>query len=146
MEEWRIVEGFTKYEVSNMGNVRRDGKVLKSCINSHGYLIVGFYKHTRKIHRLVALAFIPNLENKPEIDHIDRNKLNNTVENLRWATHGENSLNRDIPLGVSGYRHISIKRNAFEVRIHRNNKLVYRKCFNNLPEAINARDAFLATL
>jgi hypothetical protein len=146
MEEWRIVEGFTEYEVSNMGNVRRGSIIWKQWMH-RGYLKVVFKHINIYIHRLVALAFIPNPENKPTIDHIDRNKLNNRVENLRWATHSEQVLNRDMPTGKTNERCIVLTSdNTYRVGIKRNYVYVYRKCFNNLPEAINARDAFLATL
>jgi hypothetical protein len=149
MEEWRVVEGFIEYEVSNMGNVRRDGKVLKSIISNNGYMIIGLYTNstckTKTIHKLVALAFIPNPDNKLTIDHIDRNKLNNRVENLRWATYSEQNINSFYP-NIVGHRHISIKRKSFIVQITRDKVKIYRKCFNTLPEAISARDAFLATL
>lgn len=64
-----------------------------------GYELVNLYKDgkqkTFQVHRLVAEAFIPNPENKPTVDHKDRNKLNNCVENLKWATTKEQAMNRD---------------------------------------------------
>lgn len=63
-----------------------------------GYLLVNLYKQgkttTFYIHRLVATVFVPNPNNLPEVDHINRNHLDNTVENLRWVTHKQNIENR----------------------------------------------------
>lgn len=97
MEEiWKIVENSNnKYEVSNLGNVRSSKtlKKLKPLINK-GYKVVGIIENnqrkTRTIHRLVAKAFIPNPQNKREVNHIDGNKNNNCIDNLEWVTPKEN--------------------------------------------------------
>lgn len=83
------------YEVSDTGLVRNkvSGKILKPGRNN-GYLYVNLCKNGKyksiRIHRLVAEAFIPNPLNLPEIDHIDKNRSNNNVDNLRWVNHQEN--------------------------------------------------------
>lgn len=70
----------------------KQGKIilLEQTINTSGYLQVGLYKDSRikshRIHRLVAQAFIPNPENKPQINHINEDKLDNRIENLEWCT------------------------------------------------------------
>ena len=84
--------------VSNLGRViGRSGKLLKPQKTNNGYLVVKYWngKHISNylIHRLVASAFIQNPNNKPEIDHIDTNRMNNCVENLRWVTRIENHSN-----------------------------------------------------
>lgn len=105
-EEWKDIEGFEGlYEVSNLGRVRSlqfHGKSrikLMSQSNSDGYKVVKLtnweagIKGTYKVHILVAKAFIPNIDNKPFIDHIDTNRTNNVITNLRWVTHLENQNN-----------------------------------------------------
>lgn len=98
-EEWAHINGYDGlYIISNLGRVKRYKKgywkTLKPTKNNHGYLTVQLSKNGKvskyKIHRLVALHFIPNLENKSEVNHIDENKENNAVSNLEWTTHKEN--------------------------------------------------------
>ena len=98
MEEWRDIPGYESfYQVSNLGNVRsiRFNKIrnMKSW-DSKGYRVVELCinnnRYTVGVHQLVALAFISNPENKPEVNHKDRNRSNNNVENLEWVTQSEN--------------------------------------------------------
>lgn len=86
---------FPDYEISDTGLVRRNGKILKPSISKRdGYVSVGLYHHcfhkTIKVHRLVALAFIPTNDTKLDVNHKDGNKQNNSVSNLEWCTRSEN--------------------------------------------------------
>ena len=120
-EIWKDIKGYEGiYQVSSEGRVRSldridnnnhplKGVILKPYISNSGYLLVGLYKQQKRdrklLHRLVAEAFIPNPDNKPEIDHINTIKTDNTVwlnedgsvnydkTNLRWTTRKENINN-----------------------------------------------------
>lgn len=118
METWKDIKGFEGiYQISNMGRVKSfkadpNGRIL-SIKNSKGdYLNIvlchGNKRRSVKVHRLVAEAFIPNPDNKPEVNHKDGNKQNNRVGNLEWATRIENqrhalALNPNILKGMVQY-------------------------------------------
>lgn len=99
-EVWKdipIYEGL--YEASNYGRIRnkRNGKIKIQRDNGRGYQYVNLWKNNKGrneyVHRMVAMAFIPNPENKPCVDHINTDRADNRVENLQWVTYTENNLN-----------------------------------------------------
>lgn len=101
IEEWKEIEGFEDYHISNLGRVKSfkmdiEGKILNLNMTKQGYYHVILYTNGvekgMKVHRLVAKAFIPNPENKPQVNHIDGNKSNNLMSNLEWSTVSENQL------------------------------------------------------
>lgn len=95
-EEWKCINGYENlYQISNFGNIKNNkGQILKQFKNHKGYLITQLSNNGKSktfiVHRLVAQAFIPNPENKPQINHKDTNKLNNYIDNLEWVTNSEN--------------------------------------------------------
>ena len=101
----------------------------------------GKQKNT-KIHRLVALYFVENPENKPYVDHIDNNKLNNVFTNLRWCSKLENNRNKNIySNNTSGYKGVVFDKtcNKWQARRRINGKTIYFGSFHNKNDAIQSR-------
>lgn len=109
-EQWKDIAGYEGlYQVSNLGNIKSlarykknrgvmqevKEKILKQTPDMVGYVKVHLSKEGKSkcfcVHKLVALAFVPNVENKPHINHIDENKSNNRADNLEWCTATENN-------------------------------------------------------
>lgn len=168
MENWKDIPGYEEcYQVSDLGRVRsvdreymaychkskeqrlykRKGKVLIHLNDNRGYHKVHLGENNQyQIHRCVALAFIPNPDNKPTVDHIDRNPHNNKLSNLRWYTYAEQNLNKYHKPGELGHRNIQFHKNHYNVRVKRNKIANCVGSFKTLPEAIEARDNYLTSL
>lgn len=111
-EIWKDITGFIGlYKISNMGRIKsiqqcKEGKIRKTYIKNNGYEQIDLYdlNHNRKkyyVHRLVAQVFIPNPENKPEVNHKDGDISNNNVNNLEWVTSFENTHAGKTPENMS---------------------------------------------
>ena len=99
-ETYITIQGFPKYEVSNMGNVRnvKTQRILKHATSSNGYYVLPLSNENGRkifyIHRLIAIHFVANPNNYEYIDHIDNNKQNNAINNLRWCNRQQNNQNK----------------------------------------------------
>lgn len=141
MPEWKEIDGV---EVSDDGQIRSNGLIRKLYTTKKGYksltIKIDGKMTCRQVHRLMGRAFLPNPENKPEIDHIDRNPANNVVSNLRWVTSRENNENKGmIATNTSGEPNIYP---FFKVQWKRDGKTTQR-CFKTLAEARACRFAEL---
>ena len=147
-EQYKIITGFSNYEILNFGNVRNinTGKILKQSINTSGYKSVNIISDVngkfflKRVHRLVAEMFILNQNNKKSVDHIDNDKANNNVNNLRWVTPQENSSNRTSNINnSSGFKGVGFEQNKWRAQITYNKKKLHLGYFDNKIDAIKAR-------
>lgn len=122
-EIWRDIPQFENYQISNFGRVysKHKGDIKALEVNKKGYQAIRPYKKnvrkTFRIHRLVAELFIDNPENKPQVNHIDGNKLNNHYSNLEWCTNRENAIHAaKNKLFVVGSRSPNSKLNEDDVK------------------------------
>ena len=148
--EGKVIEGFPNYLIYPDGSVfsKKRNKFLKQCLNNKGYMMVNLYNNRKvklcTVHRLVGLAYIPNPENKPCIDHINRIKTDNRLENLQWATLSENQINTGIRKDNKlGLKNIYKTKYGYSVEFVRN-KNYYTKHYKTLDKAIIQRDLMLS--
>lgn len=109
---YKQIEEFPNYSISEEGRVinTKYNREITQYLNNQGYFEVNLWKNgigkNRSIHRLVALAFIPNLENKKEVNHKNSDRRNNSIDNLEWTSRKENN---DCKLNKKGKGRISKK-------------------------------------
>ena len=149
IETYANITNFPNYQVSTFGNVKnvKSGRILKPGSGTGGgYLMVILMddgeRSMKTVHRLVAITFLENPEHKKCVDHIDRNKLNNHISNLRYATVSENAQNVSInTTNTSGVRGVSWdkKLNKWKVQITANGIRKHLGRFANKDDAITAR-------
>ena len=159
MSEFRKIKSLKfLYEVNRFGVVRnvKSKKIVKGYVEKNGYVRIKFENKClggivrTTIHRLVAEAFIPNPNNLPEVNHIDRNRANNCVENLEWCTHSEN-MKHSYNLGINQEplrnhsketrRKVTNGTNEFESIIKAAEWLVEEKLSKNQKSAISGISA-----
>jgi len=135
-----------EYGATHEGDIYsfRSKKFLKPGANRGGYLHVTLCKEDRvssrgkisNVHRLIALTFIPNPDNLPCVDHIDRDKRNNCVSNLRWVTYNQNNTNKvSIPNTSSQYKGVRRHKGKWEVSVLVDGKSIYLGRFENEIDA-----------
>ena len=149
-EFWKKNKDFENYSVSSFGRVRNDkfNKFLKPG-NDGEYYQVKLSKNGKakihRIHRLVAIAFLPNHDNKPIVDHIDRERItNNNITNLRWATDRQSSYNQGkYKNNVSDFKGVSFDKSSqkYVAFININGKSKHLGYFQKPEEASQAYDA-----
>jgi len=144
------IQDFPDYTIDEYGTVtNKHGHIMTQLINRNGYFRVHLTKngtsYGKSIHRLLGETFIPNPENKPCIDHIDRNKQNNSLDNLRWVTYSENGQNRTISTNnISCHKYISFNKKCNNWRFKKIiNGKGFQKYFKTLEEAIEYKNEFL---
>lgn len=166
MLDYRRIKDFPDYVICNNGGVYSllSNKWITGGADKNGYMRIGLRnnegKKTIKIHRLLGIHFIDNPDNKPFIDHINRIKSDNRLENLRWATPSENSLNTGLcPRSKTGHKNIfektkvnneGNKYNYYVIKFERKGSKRYEKMFRKdkytLEDVIKFRDEKLKDL
>ena len=142
--------GYDNYLVSNFGNVKnsKTNKIMKPCNHRQGYKEIRLFKNEKLkkfyIHRLVGIAFLENPDNKQMIDHIDEDKANNNVMNLRWCSQKENGCNRGRTINnKSGFKGVAFNKplNKYQASIKIDGKSKHLGYFETAEEASKAYEA-----
>lgn len=138
-EQWKDIVGFSKYEVSNLGQIRnkKTGRILKQAHQNTGYTIVSLRRDGRTIshsvHRLVMEAFEPRPDaDKYDVNHKDWDKTNNHLDNLEWTTRQENLIHGAGPTELR----------VLETMLHNSLKKALHDWYNKLLSAKCTKEAF----
>jgi len=149
---YKEVEVYSNYIIYEDGRVwtKYYKKFLKKQIDKYGYVTILLRQNGKSfrttLHRLLARHFITNPQNLPHVDHIDRNKLNNNLDNLRWVSFSENNFNKNLrktnKLGLR-YIHKVKNKNLYRIVIEKYNFVKY---FKTKEEALLQRNFFLESV
>jgi len=141
------IVGYPKYLIYEDGRVysKNRNKFIKSFENRDNYLCIYLFKNSQRkyisVHRLIALHYIPNPLNLKEVDHINKNRQDNTIENLRWVTRSQNCINK-LATGIIPHKNIVKTKRGFSVNIRRTfNTNFFKRC-KTLEEALLQRNAW----
>ena len=147
-----MLKDFSNYKISNLGNVLNitTGKIMNQFKCNNGYMKIKLKneygeRKNNLIHRLVLTSFVNNPDNKPCVDHIDNNKTNNKLENLRFATNQENNRNKKIAKNnTTGVKGVTTNKSTgkYIAHIKTNSKLIHIGTFKTLEEARDARKEY----
>ena len=149
-EVWRSISGYLNYQVSNIGRVRNTdtGHIMLNQMNPHGYYKINLTKDRDKktytIHRLVAQEFVPKPEagHKLVVDHIDRNKLNNQVSNLRYVSYSQNNINSGKRSGITTSKYKGVSWNTrcrkWRAKLKKDRLEIYLGSYDNEVDAARA--------
>jgi hypothetical protein len=155
-EEWKDITGYEGlYQISNRGKVKSfhrsvNGSIIKNHVDSGGYLFIQLKcknkltKHF-SIHRLVALHFIENLNNKPQVNHKDGNKTNNHVDNLEWVTSKEN-IQHSIQTGLTDISRKSVKETCSKPILQYSKDNIFIKEYVSIIEAATENNLSIANI
>ena len=149
-EMFLLVDGYENYCVSNHGNIKnsKTNRIMKPSNHRQGYKIIVLSKYGQRktftVHRLVAKAFLENSDNKQKVDHIDENKANNNVKNLRWSTFQENRYNQGkYKNNKTGYKGVYFDKcaNKYRAYININGKIKHLGQFPTAEDASKVYEA-----
>lgn len=140
-EEFKDIQGYEgKYRINRDGDIYsvKRNELLKWKIKKGYYIIIlsnEGHEKTYYIHRLIALHFIPNPENHPIVVHIDKNKTNNNINNLKWCSYNDASKYRKVKGGISIVRRVLMnKKESFSYLVYIRKE---QRCFKTYEEAKN---------
>ena len=146
--EIKDIPGFEgRYQATTNGDIFSllSNKFLSLGDDTYGYETCSLNRTTYKVHKLIAKTFLENPDNHTHIDHINRNRKDNRLSNLRYISISDNQLNKHPYVKKPDHlRNIAVKRTTFKVSIRTKNKPTIYKSFKNLEDAQKFRDVILA--
>ena len=148
----KVIEEFPNYSISSCGRVFNRKRELKQKTQHQGYKQICLCKNGKSkmfsVHRLVGKEFIENPDNLPEVDHINRIKDDNRVENLRWISRSDNQQNKgDYKTNTSGHKYICYNKSKNSWKFEKTiDKKTYLKLSKDINELIKYKEEFLKNL
>ena len=150
LEVFMTIPGYENYKISSKGRVwsTMSNKFMKQRINTKGYYVVSIKQKNPEVHRLIAKTFLFfEDDKKDQVDHIDRNKKNNDLLNLRYVSRSENMRNTGVwKTNTSGYKGVSCEKGKYRASITVNGKKKHLGYFNNKDDANEAYCNYLAEI